>query len=66
MKQNKKVFTEKKPVPFLSNYLSVLILYFKYSQILNKTVLHYIFNCFFVSQRDKYEIVTETHPFKKT
>ncbi len=42
--------------------LSVLKLY------LNAAKLFYFvyFTIFFVSQRDKYEIVTETHPFKNT
>ncbi len=30
------------------------------------SVLRYIFHCFFVSQRDEYEIVTETQHFKNT
>ncbi len=64
----KKVFKEKKKTPVLSNCLSVLILYFnavKFSIKLSKFYFIY-FTVSVVSQRDKYEVVTKTHPFKNT
>ncbi len=54
----------KKPV--LSNCLSVLILYFYAAKFSIKLFYFIYFTVSFVSQREKYEIVTETHPFKST
>ncbi len=46
--------------------VSVLILYFNAAKFSIK-LFHFIyFTVSFVSQRDEYEIVTETQPFKKT
>ncbi len=61
----KKVFTEKKNL-VLSNCLSVLILYFNAAKFSIKLFYFIYFTVSVVSQWDKYEIVTETHPFKNT
>ncbi len=60
----KKSIYRKKPV--LSNCLSVLLLYFNATNFLIKLFYFIYFTVSFVSQRDKYEIVTETQPFKNT
>ncbi len=59
----KKYLQEKQPV--LSNCLSVLKLYFNAAKFSHKFYFIY-FTVSFVSQQDKYEIVTETQPFKNT
>ncbi len=61
----KKVFREKKK-PVQSNCISVLILYFNAAKFSIKLFYFIYFTVSFVSQREKYEIVTETHPFKNT
>ncbi len=60
----KKSIYRKKTV--LSNCLSVLLLYFNATNFLIKLFYFIYFTVSFVSQRDKYEIVTETQPFKNT
>ncbi len=61
-----KVFKEKEKTPVLSNCLSVLILYFNAAKFSIKLFYFIYFTVSVVSQRDEYEIVTETHPFKNT
>ncbi len=58
------VFTEKQSFSVLSNCLSVLILYFNAAKFSIKLFYFIYFTVSFVSQRDEYEIVTETQPFK--
>ncbi len=65
-KQYEKVFTEKKNCFVLSNCLSVLILYFNAAKFSINLFYFMYFTVSFVSQRDEYEIVTETQPFKNT
>ncbi len=62
--KEKRVFTEKQPV--LSNCLSVLRLFFNAAKFSIKLFYFIHFTVSFVSQRDEYEIVTETQPFKNT
>ncbi len=50
----------------MSNCLSVLILYFNAAKFSIKLFYFIYFTVSYVSQRDKYEIVTETQPFKNT
>ncbi len=50
----------------LSNCLSVLILYFNAAKFSIKLFYFVYFTVSFVSQWDKYEIVTKTHPFTNT
>ncbi len=50
----------------LSNYLSVLILYLNADKFSIKQFYFIYFAVSFVSQWDRYEIVTETQPFKNT
>ncbi len=52
--------------PVLSNCLSVLIQYFNAAKFSIKLFYFIYFTVSFVSQREKYEIVTEKHPFKNT
>ncbi len=61
----KKVFREKKKT-VQSNCISVLILYFNAAKFSIKLFYFIYFTVSFVSQWEKYEIVTETHPFKNT
>ncbi len=50
----------------LSNRLSVLILYFNAAKFSIK-LFHFIYlTVYVVSQQDKYEIMTETRPFKNS
>ncbi len=58
------VFAEKQSFSVLSNCLSVLILYFNAAKFSIKLFYFIYFTVSFVSQQDKYEIVTETQPFK--
>ncbi len=55
-----------KKITVLSNCLSVLILYFNAAKFSIKQFYFIYFTVSFVSQRDEYEIVTETQPFKNT
>ncbi len=50
----------------LSNCLSVLILYFNAAKFSIKLFYFIFFTVFFVSQRDKYDKMTETQPLKNT
>ncbi len=50
----------------LSNGLSVLILYLNAAKFSIKRFYFIYFTVSFVSQREEYEIVTETQPFKNT
>ncbi len=54
--------------PVMSNCLSVLILYFNAAKFSIKLFdfIYILLFVSFVSQRDKYEIVTETQPFKNS
>ncbi len=61
----KQVFTEKQSCSVLSNGLSVLILYFNAGTFAIRLFYFIYFTVSLVSQRDKYEIVTETQLFKK-
>ncbi len=54
----------KKPV--LSNCLSVLILYFNAVKFSVQLFYFIYFTVSLASQRDEYEIVTETQPFKNS
>ncbi len=60
---------EKNNCSVLSNRLSVLILYFNAAKILKFSIKLFYFiylTVYVVSQQDKYEIMTETRPFKNT
>ncbi len=57
--KTKKVFTEK-------NLFSVLILYFNAAKFSIKQFYFIYFTVSFVSRWDRYEIVTETQPFKNS
>ncbi len=57
---------EKNNYSVLSNCLSVVILYFNAAKFSIKLFYFIYFTVYVVSQRDKYEIVTETQPFKNT
>ncbi len=50
----------------LSNRLSVLILYFNAAKFLIKLFYFIFLTIYVVSQHDKYEIMTETRPFKNS
>ncbi len=56
---------EKNNCSVLSNRLSVLILYFNAAKFAKLFYFIYL-TVYVVSQRDEYEIMTETRPFKKT
>ncbi len=56
----------KEKIPVLSNCLSVLILYFNAAKFSTQLFYFKYLTVSFVSQRDKYEIVTETQPSKNT
>ncbi len=60
----KKSLQKKKNSFVLSNCLSVLILYFNAAKFSINLFYFMYFTVSFVSQRDEYEIVTETQPFK--
>ncbi len=64
--EKKKEFTEKQSCSVLSNCLSVLILYFNAAKFSIKLFYFIYFAVYFVSQWDKYEIVTEMQPFKNS
>ncbi len=64
--EKKLVFTEKQYCSVQSNCLSVLILYFNAAKFSIKLFYFIHFTVSFVSQRDKYEIVTKTQPFKNS
>ncbi len=57
---------EKNNCSVLSNRLSVLILYFNAAKFSIKLFYFIYLTVYVVSQRDEYEIMTETRPFKKT
>ncbi len=50
----------------LSNRLSVLILYFNAAKFSIKLFYFIYLTVYVVSQQDKYEIMTETRPFKNS
>ncbi len=56
----------KKNCSVLPNCLSVFILYFNAAKFTIKLFYFIYFTVSFVSQWDKYEIVTEMQPFKNT
>ncbi len=56
---------EKNNCSVLSNRLSVLILYFN-AKFLIKLFYFIYLTVYVVSQQDKYEIMTETRPFKNS
>ncbi len=60
----KKSIYRKQSCSILSNCLSVLILYFNAAKFAIRLFYFIYFTVSFVSQRDKYEIMTETQPFK--
>ncbi len=60
------VFFQKKTCSVLSNCLSVLIMDFNAAKFSIKLFYFIYFTFSFVSQRNEYEIVTETQPFKYT
>ncbi len=60
----KKVFTEKNTCSVQLSFCSHTV--FNAAKFSIKRFIFIYFTVFFVSQRDKYEIVTETHPFKNT
>ncbi len=62
----KKSLQKKKNSFVLSNCLSVLILYFNAAKFSINLFYFMYFTVSFVSQRDEYEIVTETQPFKNS
>ncbi len=64
--KKKKYLQIKEICPVLSNCLSVLILYFNAAKFSIKLFYFIYFTVSLVSQWDKYEIMTEIHPFKKT
>ncbi len=64
MKKKTKYLHKNNPV--LSNCLSVLLLYFNAEKFSIKLFYFIYFTVSLVSQRDKYEIVTETQPFKNS
>ncbi len=57
---------EKNNCSVLSNRLSVLILYFNAAKFSIKLFYFIYLTVYFVSQKDKYEIMTETRPFKNS
>ncbi len=50
----------------MSNRLSVLILYFNAAKFSIKLFYFIYLTVYVVSQQDKYEIMTETRPFKNS
>ncbi len=56
----------KKKITVLSNRLSVLILYFNAAKFSIKLFYFIYLTVYVVSQQDKYEIMTETRPFKNS
>ncbi len=58
--------TVKKKITVLSNRLSVLILYFNAAKFSIKLFNFIYLTVYVVSQQDKYEIMTETRPFKNS
>ncbi len=57
---------EKNNCSVLSNCLSVLILYFNAAKFSIKLFYFKYLTVYVVSQQDKYEIMTETRPFKNS
>ncbi len=57
---------EKNYCSVLSNRLSVLILYFNAAKFSIKLFYFIYLTVYVVSQQDKYEIMTETRPFKNS
>ncbi len=57
---------EKYNCSVLSNRLSVLILYFNAAKFSIKLFYFIYLTVYVVSQQDKYEIKTETRPFKNS
>ncbi len=57
---------EKNNCSVLSNRLSVLILYFNAAKFSIKLFYFIYLTVYVVSQQDKYEIMTETRPFKNS
>ncbi len=57
---------EKNNCSVLSNHLSVLILYFNAAEFSIKLFYFIYLTVYVVSQQDKYEIMTETRPFKNS
>ncbi len=56
----------KEKITVLSNRLSVLILYFNAAKFSIKLFYFIYLTVYVVSQQDKYEIMTETRPFKNS
>ncbi len=57
---------EKNNCSVLSNRLSVFILYFNAAKFSIKLFYFICLTVYVVSQQDKYEIMTETRPFKNS
>ncbi len=57
---------EKYNCSVLSNRLSVLIMYFNAAKFSIKLFYFIYLTVYVVSQQDKYEIMTETRPFKNS
>ncbi len=57
---------EKNNWSVLSNRLSVLVLYFNAAKFSIKLFYFIYLTVYVVSQQDKYEIMTETRPFKNS
>ncbi len=64
--KKKSIYWKKKSYSVLSNCLSVLILYFNAAKFSIKLFYFIYFTVSFVSQPDKYEIMTETRSIKNT